>query len=208
MREDLIAHLIGVVSPFKHTNIQNYLFTEYVSGGTLGACLRNYGKFEAPMVASFAEQILASLAYSAADEALLDWNRACNLSWSFMMDKVDDSFMKNIGLSEADIWSVEYLVLESLSGRRPFSKEEAAGAIYKLGLSQTPPIPEDLMQSLEPEGHAFLLDCFTIDLDERPTADTLLQALFCHANQGWTFVDSDLYKKIESSFSPSKSARA
>jgi mitogen-activated protein kinase kinase kinase len=47
------------------------------------------------------------------------------------------------------------------AGKRPWSKEEAVGAIYKLGsLNEAPPIPDDVSDSISPGAVSFMLDCF------------------------------------------------
>ncbi|CAG8048902.1 unnamed protein product [Penicillium nalgiovense] len=84
------------------------------------------------------------------------------------------------------------------AGRRPWSKEEAIGAIFKLGsLSQAPPIPDDVSMNISPAALAFMYDCFTIDSAERPTAGTLLtRHPFCESDANYNFLDTELYAKI------------
>lgn len=65
--------------------------------------------------------------------------------------------------AKVDIWSLGCVVLEMFAGRRPWSKEEAIGAIYKLGsLNQAPPIPEEVSNSIGPAALSFMWDCFTM----------------------------------------------
>jgi mitogen-activated protein kinase kinase kinase len=65
--------------------------------------------------------------------------------------------------AKVDIWSLGCVVLEMFVGRRPWSKEEAVGAIYKLGsLNQAPPIPEDVAEVITPQALSFMYDCFTM----------------------------------------------
>lgn len=65
--------------------------------------------------------------------------------------------------AKVDIWSLGCVVLEMFAGRRPWSKEEAIGAIYKLGsLNQAPPIPDDVSSDISPQALSFMLDCFTM----------------------------------------------
>ncbi|KAI7377323.1 hypothetical protein KC336_g19586 [Hortaea werneckii] len=87
------------------------------------------------------------------------------------------------------------------AGRRPWSKEEAIGAIYKLGsLNQAPPIPDDVSTVVGPAALSFMYDCFTIDPGERPTAETLLRAPFCIFDPNYNFLDTELYAKIRGAF--------
>jgi mitogen-activated protein kinase kinase kinase len=71
---------------------------------------------------------------------------------------------ENPGYSaKVDIWSLGCVVLEMFAGRRPWSKEEAIGAIYKLGsLNQAPPIPDDVSSVVGPAALSFMYDCFTM----------------------------------------------
>ncbi|KAK0290637.1 mitogen-activated protein kinase kinase kinase [Friedmanniomyces endolithicus] len=97
--------------------------------------------------------------------------------------------------AKVDIWSLGCVVLEMFAGRRPWSKEEAIGAIYKLGsLNQAPPIPDDVSAVVGPAALSF------IDPGERPTAETLLRAPFCIFDPNYNFLDTDLYAKIRGAF--------
>jgi serine/threonine protein kinase len=65
--------------------------------------------------------------------------------------------------AKIDIWSLGCVVLEMFAGRRPWSKEEAIGAIYKLGSErQAPPIPDDVSSVISPSAIGFLADCHTM----------------------------------------------
>jgi mitogen-activated protein kinase kinase kinase len=64
--------------------------------------------------------------------------------------------------AKVDIWSLGCVVLEMFAGRRPWSKEEAVGAIYKLGSNQAPPIPDDVAEEITPQALSFMYDCFTM----------------------------------------------
>ncbi|KAI7608181.1 hypothetical protein KC343_g9959 [Hortaea werneckii] len=97
--------------------------------------------------------------------------------------------------AKVDIWSLGCVVLEMFAGRRPWSKEEAIGAIYKLGsLNQAPPIPDDVSTVVGPAALSF------IDPGERPTAETLLRAPFCIFDPSYNFLDTELYAKIRGAF--------
>lgn len=235
---------IDTMQHLDHPNIVQYLgcerkeysisiFLEYISGGSVGSCLRKHGKFEESVVSSLTRQTLGGLAYLhregilhrdlKADNILLDLDGTCKISDFGISKKTDDIYGNDITNSmqgsvfwmapevirsqgkgysaKVDIWSLGCVVLEMFAGRRPWSKEEAIGAIYKLGsLNQAPPIPEDVSRVIGVEGLSFMYDCFTIDPAERPTADTLLRAPFCFSDPNYNFLDTELYAKIRGAF--------
>ncbi len=207
MRE-LVAALdqeIDTMQHLDHVNIVQYLgcerketsisiFLEYISGGSIGSCLRKHGKFEESVVSSLTRQTLSGLAYLhregilhrdlKADNILLDLDGTCKIS-DFGISKKTDNIYGNDktnsmqgsvfwmapevirsqgeGYSaKVDIWSLGCVVLEMFVGRRPWSKEEAVGAIYKIANGETPPIPDDIREKISPLAIAFMLDCFTV----------------------------------------------
>ncbi|EEH20277.2 STE/STE11/BCK1 protein kinase [Paracoccidioides brasiliensis Pb03] len=155
-----------------------------------------------------------------ADNILLDLDGTCKISDFGISKKTDNIYGNDVTNSmqgsvfwmapevvqsqgqgysaKVDIWSLGCVVLEMFAGRRPWSKEEAIGAIFKLGsLNQAPPIPDDVSVAITPEALAFMYDCFTIDTFERPTAETLLsQHPFCKADPLYNFLDTELHAKI------------
>ena len=196
---------IDTMKDLDHVNIVQYLgcekkeysisiFLEYISGGSVGSCLRKHGKFEESVVSSLTRQTLNGLAYLhsegilhrdlKADNILLDLDGTCKISdfgiskrsanpynnditnsmqgsvfWmapeviraqsqpggALASDSLDPTAqaMSRGYSAKVDIWSLGCVVLEMFAGRRPWSKEEAIGAIYKLGsLNQAPPIPD------------------------------------------------------------------
>ncbi|KAL9592531.1 MAG: hypothetical protein Q9179_006627, partial [Wetmoreana sp. 5 TL-2023] len=232
---------IDTMQHLEHPNIVQYLgcerkeysisiFLEYISGGSVGSCLRKHGKFEQSLVSSLTRQTLAGLAYLhregvlhrdlKADNILLDVDGTCKISDFGISKKTDNIYGNDItnnmqgsvfwmapevirshgqGYSaKVDIWSLGCVVLEMFAGRRPWSKDEAIGAIYKLGeLNMAPPIPEDVSEGLAPEAVAFMLDCFTVDPSERPTAETLLlRHPFCKVDRHYNFEDTALAGKL------------
>ena len=233
---------IDTMQHLEHPNIVQYLgcerkeysisiFLEYISGGSIGSCLRKHGKFEERVVSSLTRQTLAGLSYLhaegilhrdlKADNILLDTDGTCKISDFGISKRSDNIYGNDITNSmqgsvfwmapevirsqgqgysaKVDIWSLGCVVLEMFAGRRPWAKEEAIGAIYKLGsLNQAPPIPDDVSGSISAEAVAFMLDCFTIAPGERPTAETLLQQHpFCRVDEYYNFLDTDLHAKIE-----------
>ena len=243
--KEMVAALdqeIDTMQHLEHPNIVQYLgcekkeysisiFLEYISGGSIGSCLRQHGKFEQSVVSSLTRQTLAGLAYLhtegilhrdlKADNILLDVDGTCKISDFGISKKTDNIYGNDITNSmqgsvfwmapevirsqgqgysaKVDIWSLGCVVLEMFAGRRPWSKEEAVGAIYKLGsLNQSPPIPDDVSAEITAEAVAFMLDCFTIDPSERPTAETLLMRHpFCKADPYFNFADTELHAKIQ-----------
>jgi mitogen-activated protein kinase kinase kinase len=208
MRE-MVAALdqeIDTMQHLDHVNIVQYLgcerkemsisiFLEYISGGSVGSCLRKHGKFEEGVVSSLTRQTLSGLAYLhregilhrdlKADNILLDLDGTCKISDFGISKKTDDIYGNDATNSmqgsvfwmapevvrsqgkgysaKVDIWSLGCVVLEMFAGRRPWSKEETVGAIYKLGsLNEAPPIPDDVGDTISPIAIAFMCDCFTM----------------------------------------------
>jgi len=197
---------IDTMQHLDHVNIVQYLgcerkeysisiFLEYISGGSIGSCLRKHGEFEESVVSSLTRQTLAGLAYLhgesilhrdlKADNILLDTDGTCKISDFGISKKSNDIYgndktnsmqgsvfwmapevirSEQSGYSaKVDIWSLGCVVLEMFAGRRPWSKEEAVGAIFKLGeLNQAPPIPDDVSSSISPAALSFMLDCFSM----------------------------------------------
>ena len=231
---------IDTMQHLEHPNIVQYLgcerkeysisiFLEYISGGSVGSCLRKHGKFEENLVSSLTRQTLDGLAYLhtegvlhrdlKADNILLDIDGTCKISDFGISKKTDNIYGNDITNSmqgsvfwmapevirsqgqgysaKVDIWSLGCVVLEMFAGRRPWSKEEAIGAIYKLGsLNQAPPIPDDVSSTISAAAVGFMLDCFTIDPSDRPTAATLKEHQFCVADKLFNFLDTELHNKI------------
>ncbi|KLU85056.1 STE/STE11 protein kinase [Magnaporthiopsis poae ATCC 64411] len=245
--KELVAALdqeIDTMQHLDHVNIVQYLgcerketsisiFLEYISGGSIGSCLRKNGKFEEAVVQSLTRQTLSGLAYLhregilhrdlKADNILLDVDGTAKIS-DFGISKKTDNIYGNdktnsmqgsvfwmapevirsegAGYSaKVDIWSLGCVVLEMFAGRRPWAKEEAVGAIYKIANGEIPPIPEDVQDTISPVAVAFMYDCFTVNPDERPTANRLLsQHPFCEFNPNYNFLDSELYAKIRGTY--------
>ncbi|KAL9625507.1 MAG: hypothetical protein Q9160_000217 [Pyrenula sp. 1 TL-2023] len=205
--KDMVAALdqeIDTMQHLEHPNIVQYLgcerkefsisiYLEYISGGSVGSCLRKHGKFEEGVVRSLTRQTLAGLAYLhnegilhrdlKADNILLDVDGTCRISDFGISKKSDNVYGNDVTNSmqgsvfwmapevvrsqgqgysaKVDIWSLGCVVLEMFAGRRPWSREEAIGAIFKLGsLNQAPPIPDDVSAAASVEGVNFMYDCF------------------------------------------------
>ena len=207
MRE-MVAALdqeIDTMQHLDHNNIVQYLgcerketsisiFLEYISGGSIGSCLRKHGRFEESVVSSLTRQTLSGLAYLhregilhrdlKADNILLDVDGTCKISDFGISKKTDNIYgndktnsmqgsvfwmapevirSQDEGYSaKVDIWSLGCVVLEMFAGRRPWSQEEAVGAIYKIANGETPPIPEEIQETIGPLPVAFMMDCFQV----------------------------------------------
>lgn len=208
-RKEMVRALDGEIDTMQHldhVNIVQYLgcerkefsisiFLEYISGGSIGSCLRKHGKFEEPVVSSLTRQTLSGLAYLhhegilhrdlKADNILLDTDGTCKISDFGISKKTNNVYGNDASNSmqgsvfwmapevvrsqgqgysaKVDIWSLGCVVLEMFAGRRPWAKDEAIGAIYKLGsLNQAPPIPEDVSGTISPAALSFMLDCFNM----------------------------------------------
>ncbi|KAK5014808.1 mitogen-activated protein kinase kinase kinase [Cryomyces antarcticus] len=104
---------IDTMQHLDHVNIVQYLgcerkeysisiFLEYISGGSVGSCLRKHGKFEECVVSSLTRQTLGGLAYLhregilhrdlKADNILLDLDGTCKISDFGISKKTDDIY--------------------------------------------------------------------------------------------------------------------
>ncbi|KAI1437344.1 hypothetical protein GGR50DRAFT_97595 [Xylaria sp. CBS 124048] len=245
--KELLAALdqeIDTMQNLDHDNIVQYLgcerketsisiFLEYISGGSIGSCLRKHGKFEEPVVRSLTRQTLSGLAYLhregilhrdlKADNILLDLDGTSKISDFGISKKTDDIYGNDKSNSmqgsvfwmapevirsqgegysaKVDIWSLGCVVLEMFAGRRPWSKEEAVGAIYKIANGETPPINDEVRAAITPYALGFMLDCFTVDPQDRPTAMHLLRNHeFCELDTNYNFYDTELYARIRGTF--------
>uniref|UniRef100_A0A060TAE4 ARAD1C45166p n=1 Tax=Blastobotrys adeninivorans TaxID=409370 RepID=A0A060TAE4_BLAAD len=101
--------------------------------------------------------------------------------------------------AKVDVWSLGCVVLEMFAGRRPWSTDEAIGAMYKLGTTrQRPPIPEDTVPYVSEAGKDFLDQCFIIDPHKRPTPQRLLQHKFCEIPNDYNFENTRVAQLIKS----------
>ncbi|KAK9449984.1 uncharacterized protein V1518DRAFT_415220 [Limtongia smithiae] len=110
----------------------------------------------------------------------------------------NEGYVKQGYSAKVDIWSLGCVVLEMFAGRRPWSNDEAIGAMYKLGNAKlAPPIPEDTKDYICDEGKQFLSDCFKVNPEQRPTAQVLLMSRFCVKDELFKFADTNLARLIK-----------
>ena len=100
-----IVQYLGYEETVEHLSI----FLEYVPGGSVGRCIRRYGKFEEGVVRSFTHQIIDGLAYLhqrdilhrdlKADNILLDLAGVCKISDFGVSKKANNPYEANIEMS-------------------------------------------------------------------------------------------------------------
>lgn len=74
----------------------------------------------------------------------------------------------------ADIWSLGATVLEMLTGFAPYQSLPPIPALFRIGHGKDSPVP-DTVTNISKEARAFMLDCMTRDVAQRPTVAQLLQ---------------------------------
>ncbi|XP_063597420.1 mitogen-activated protein kinase kinase kinase 4-like isoform X1 [Penaeus indicus] len=81
----------------------------------------------------------------------------------------------------ADVWSVACVVIEMLTGKRPWPEYDSSVQImFRVGMGQSPSVPS----SLSEEGHDFLAACFVHDRKNRATVAQLLDHTFVKVDTG------------------------
>ncbi|CAO3694005.1 unnamed protein product [Rhizopus stolonifer] len=211
---EYIVQYLGYDVDEKENHIN--IFLEYMPGGSITSCLNKTGKFEVTLVQFFIRQILLGLAYLhnrnilhrdiKAGNILLDQNGICKitdfgLSKLSGQDKAYDPHSNNSAMrgtvfwmapevvkgtnynAKVDIWSLGCTVIEMLTGSHPWLDLNMLAALYNLGKYQAPPIPEDLPE----EAKDFLTKCFTINPEERPTAEQLSTHAFVQPDPTFEF---------------------
>ncbi|TEB36348.1 Pkinase-domain-containing protein [Coprinellus micaceus] len=106
------------------------------------------------------------------DDNLLGGNRLHRPSLQGSVFWMAPEVVKQTGhTKKADIWSVGCLVVEMLTGEHPWAQLTQMQAIFKIGSSAKPAIPEDV----SPEAQDFLQRTFELNHEDRPPANDLLQ---------------------------------
>ncbi|KAM7253232.1 hypothetical protein ACFE04_025850 [Oxalis oulophora] len=99
--------------------------------------------------------------------------KSCKGTAFWMAPEVVNRKGQGYGLP-ADIWSLGCTVLEMLTGKIPYSDLEWMQAMYKIGNSERPHVPETLSE----EARDFILQCLRVNPNDRPTAGRLLDHPF------------------------------
>ncbi|KAJ9706567.1 hypothetical protein PVL29_001843 [Vitis rotundifolia] len=205
---------ISLLSSLSHPNIVQYygsetvddklyIYSEYVSGGSIYKLLQEYGQFGEIAIRSFTQQILSGLAYLHAKSTvhrdikganiLVDPNgcvkladfgmakhitgQSCPLSFKGSPYGMAPEVIKNSnGCNLAvDLWSLGCRVLEMATTKPPWSQYEGVAAMFKIGNSkELPTIPDHLSE----EGKDFVRQCLQRNPLHRPTAARLLEHPF------------------------------
>lgn len=180
------------------------IFLEYVPGGSVASLLANYGNFEESLIRNFIRQILNGLNYLHGKNIihrdikganiLVDNKGGVKISDFGISKKIDTKLLTSNRVSlqgsvfwmapevvkqtsytsKADIWSLGCLVIEMFSGVHPFPEFTQMQAIFRLGNSGSPAIPEECSE----EAKDFLSQTFALDHTKRPTAAELLKHAF------------------------------
>lgn len=178
-----------------------YIFLELVTKGSLLSLYRKYHLRDS-QVSAYTRQILHGLKYlhdrnvvhrdikcanilvdagglvKLADFGLakatkLNDVKSCKGTVFWMAPEVVNQRNQGYGLA-ADIWSLGCTVLEMLTGQLPYSPLECMPALFRIGRSIPPPVPD----SLSKDARDFIFQCLQVNPDARPTAAQLLDHPF------------------------------
>ncbi|KAJ3414787.1 ATP binding [Chytridiales sp. JEL 0842] len=177
------------------------VFLEYVDGGSVASMLSRYGCFEKGLVQSISRQILSGMDYlhersiihrdikganilvsskgvakisdfgiSKKNEYNMAYRYNSRMSLQGSVFWMAPEVIKGKGYSaKVDIWSLGCVTLEMCTGNHPWKQFDEMQTMWKLGKENTPPIPD----SLDDDVRDFILQCFTIEPELRPTAAEL-----------------------------------
>ncbi|XBW37568.1 hypothetical protein QEN19_003149 [Hanseniaspora menglaensis] len=154
---------------FEAKNNVYSLFLEYVAGGSVGALIRIFGRFDDVLIRFLNHQVLEGLSYlhnlgilhrdMKADNLLLDLDGVCKIS-DFGISKKSNDIYSNAEMTmtgtifwmapemvdtkqgysaKVDIWSLGCIVLEMFAGKRPWSNLEVVAAMFKIGKYKSAP---------------------------------------------------------------------
>lgn len=200
LHHENIVQYLGAKSEGDLLNI----FLEYVPGGSVAMLLANYGVFEESLIRNFVRQILSGLKYLhdknivhrdiKGANVLVD-NKGCIRITDFGISKKIEAELlttkreslkgsvywmapevvkHSLYTFKGDIWSVGCLIIEMFSGVHPFPEFTQMQAVFRIGNSGTPTIPDDCSE----EAKDLLKKTFSLDHKERPSASDLLEHAF------------------------------
>ncbi|KAK7041456.1 hypothetical protein VNI00_009322 [Paramarasmius palmivorus] len=206
-----IVHCFGL----KETPLTLSLALEYLPT-TIAGHLERHGKLDDENVKHFTAQIVAGLEYLHSEgilhrnlkgrSILVDDDGSCKIADFGISKRIVDSlgtrtpppgpvfwtapevaYNRGVGYDyKADIWSLGCIVLEMLSGTRPWAQHEDFDVTLKLLRERdTPPIPSDVV--LSELADAFIKWCFAIDPQARPTAEMLREHHYLTLPAGWSY---------------------
>ncbi|PWA02898.1 hypothetical protein BB558_000950 [Smittium angustum] len=182
-----------------------FIFLEYVPGGSVASALASFGLFPESLVRFYISQTLEGLVYLHGKNVihcdikggniLIDNSGMVKISDFGISKKVDDmisysnhraslqgsvfwmapEIVKDSRYTiKCDIWSLGCLVIEMLTGKHPYPEYDQLQALLKIGQKNKPTIPTNISDDTKD----FIEKCLAIDIDERPTAELLLEHPF------------------------------
>lgn len=195
-------NVVSYLGSSSEDNVLN-IFLEYVAGGSVASMLVTYGQFEEPLIKNFVRQILHGINYLhhrniihrdiKGANVLVDDKGHIKISDFGISKKIETELQTNrVSLQgsvfwmapevvkqkpytfKADIWSLGCLIVEMYTGTHPFPEFTQMQAIFRIGNSNSPAIPE----TASPEGRDFLGSAFAVDPEKRPSAAELLNHPF------------------------------
>ncbi|XP_039164800.1 mitogen-activated protein kinase kinase kinase 1-like [Eucalyptus grandis] len=95
--------------------------------------------------------------------------KSCKESALWMAPEVVNLKNRGYGLA-ADIWSLGCTVLEMLTRQPPYSHLEGMQALFRIGKGEPPPVPDSLSRN----ARDFILRCFQVNPNNRPSGAQLL----------------------------------
>ncbi|KAK0531509.1 mitogen-activated protein kinase kinase kinase [Tilletia horrida] len=215
-------HIVSYLG-FEETDTHLSIFLEYVPGGSVGSCIRKYGKFEEPVVSFFLHQILEGLAYLhdkrilhrdlKADNILVDWDGICKISDFGTVRKTDDIYNnQEMSLQGSIFWMAPEVINMTADGYSAKVDIWSLGCVVLEMLAGRRPWSEqEAVQAmlrigskkqtppipndvkLSIQAQHFLDNTFEIDPTTRPTALKLLTHVFCYVPPQFHFEESSLH---------------
>ncbi|WFD32788.1 mitogen-activated protein kinase kinase kinase [Malassezia sp. CBS 17886] len=188
-------HIVQYLDSFADGDFLN-IFLEYVPGGSVVALLRSYGAFEEPLVQNFVRQILYGLRFLHARGIIHRDIKGANI----LVDNKGGVKISDFGISKkvesgacvlqgsvywmapevvkqtaytykADVWSLGCLVVEMFSASHPWPHLDQMQALFQIGMSKRPDLPEDISAIAS----SFLQRALEVDVEQRPNAEALLE---------------------------------